>query len=181
MSVVERVKAAQNPQEAMVALAAGIDLLLSQQPTHPEDPWGTWASEGAPAYHAAPDTLIPDEFEVVKVTETPDHIEVAVKAPSPEKAERRASFEAQSLKLGENLPAGEDWNAVYVKGGPLWLYHLNRDLFMSYPYSIRQGMVADIIEDDPKAAHEVGRDVLKQASETGPGSSAMLVGEGTLG
>lgn len=170
MSVVERVKAAQNPQEAMVALAAGIDLLLSQQPTHPEDPWGTWASEGAPEYSPA-----------ATVTETPDHIEVAVKAPSPEKAERRATFEAQSLKLGENLPAGEDWNEVYVKGGPLWLYHLNRDLFMSYPYSIRQGMVADVIEDDPKAAHEMGRDVLKQASETGPGGTGMFIAEGTLG
>jgi hypothetical protein len=54
---------------------------------------------------------------------------------------------------------------AYVKGGPLWIYHSDRDAVMQMPFEWRRDLVADIGHHSPATAHEVGRDLLKATTE----------------
>lgn len=106
-------------------------------------------------------------------------VEFRFPAPSDTKAQARRDFEANNLRLAGALndPA-QDWNALYVKAGPFWLYQHNRELVMTYPAHVRRAMVNDVAEDSPKLAYEMARDVLKEACgepdlETGAGALAV--------
>jgi hypothetical protein len=54
---------------------------------------------------------------------------------------------------------------AYVKGGPLWIYHSDRDAVMQMPFEWRRDLIADIGHHSPATAHEVGRDLLKATTE----------------
>lgn len=178
MTVEQDVLAAGSPREALLVLARAIDDLSSSP-----DPWGEWyaAATVTPASHVAasrsdqPRTnygalMVPDVLPEAADAE----LEVDVPPPSLSKMITRLRFEAQALHIGEYLNDDtEDWSAAYAKGGPVWLYTNNRELVMSLPESTRAAMIEDVIEDNPELAHEMSRDILKQAGETGPGSSAM--------
>lgn len=175
MSIESQLRAAKSPQEAMLVLARGLDQimeLVSHQAVAPED-WftGEWSPSEVPSRSGPP----------VQITELGDNTLVEIAPPSPEKLERRRQFERDHLRLHDALGGaadGDDWADVYAKGGPMWLYVGNRELFMSYPDETRAAMVQDVLEDDPASAHEMGRDVLKQPMQaTGFGKSPALADE----
>ena len=71
---------------------------------------------------------------------------------------------AQKYRLWEFFSPQRDEAEVteaYAKGGPLWLYHSNRELCLELPIAARQMMVSDIDQDSVQEAREIGRDLLK--------------------
>lgn len=166
MNTEAAVRAAKNPQEAMLALATSLDA-LRELVTHLNVPTDELALEWTP-----------DQAEQrTRITTTDDSADIEIPPPNEERLEQRRIFEQQQLRLGEHLGTSEDWTEAYAKGGPMWLYLGNRDLVMSYPESIRAAMVEDVIATSPLDAEEMGRDVLKQAGEDGPGSVAMAAND----
>lgn len=172
MTTEQLVKAAANPKDAMLVIARALDRIEATLTVPPPDPWATeWSAEdiGRPG------------FVGVKITQDVDTTEVVIPPASPEKQAARRQFAEQSLQLEDNLGTGEDWLNAYAKGGPIWLYEGNRELFMTYGDHVRRAMVQDVIEDDPKYAGEMGRDVLKEACEEGPNldlGSPTAIGDG---
>lgn len=160
MTTVEAVKAAKNPQGALLAIAQAIDDLradIAKQRLEVDDGWGDWDS-----------TTIEDDIDVparvLEIEEDEGETTIHLKPVDEAKRERRRQFAINVLQLADNLPElGPGGPEVYAIGGPLWLYHGNRDLFMSYPDATRKMMCDDILEDDPTTADEVARDVLKDA------------------
>lgn len=109
-------------------------------------------------------------------------VEVLIPAPDEAKWVYRRDFALHQLKLNDyfasehsdNAPEGfNTWAEVYAKGGPYWLYVSDRECVMSFPMELRAAMVQDVLEDNPRVAAEMGRDILKQAGEDGPGGTAM--------
>lgn len=197
MSFEDQVRQAKSPREAILILAREIDALHDQLATLSE--WDSWGDDdGFPieAVSAAvagsevrvgvgPDGLTDHEREQHRLamlamanTEARDF---EIPAPSEEKMEYRRMMERQQLKLALALgeEAGEeDWTEAYAKGGPWWLWQERRDIVMGLPFDTRQRMVADVEEDSPKLAYEMGLDVLKR--ETGEpdfenGSGALAI------
>lgn len=158
-STSEAVRAAKNPQEALLCIAAGLDEVLArlaqlaEQPK-PDDGWGDWETRpivlnGEPTF----DIEIGDGAT-----------EIVFKLPTEEKLARRRLFASEILKLqdqGLDKYGIEDPIDHYAKGGPFWLYHGNRELFMQYTGDVRAMMVMDVEDDDQEAAREMARDVLK--------------------
>lgn len=159
MSYAARIKAAPNPQAALVVVGEGIDALLRALESRPvDDPWA-WPGADPPQ----PD-IHGGDLVTVEEDENGDVI-VKLAEVSPEKYEKRKKFADQQLQLGSHIPVAEgDICHAYGVGGPLWLYTGNRDLFMSYPVGTIKAMIADIMEDDHVTADEVARDVLKDKS-----------------
>lgn len=104
--------------------------------------------------------------EQVTVTDT----EILIETPSPsvERAAARAKW-AEGKELHTFFPMWKDdaegFVRVYVKGGPLWMYHGDRDAILQMPYEWRRDLVEDIMHDSPATAQEVGRDILKVQTE----------------
>lgn len=93
--------------------------------------------------------------------------------------EKRVTYrrqQAEQMGLEDNFP-GIDATEAYVKGGPLWLYHGNRDFVMGLPEEMRKLMVQDVEIDSPQEAHEMAHDLLKKREQAGSHSlEAMLDG-----
>lgn len=180
-SCAAKVRAASNVQEALLSIAEGIDALLAAE----KSDWMTWGEQRKPSanFGSIADALGDEEYDrrVAEIRQTNDGTEVVLPAASAEKQASRAAFEAARLNLKAYLGDGEDWNTAYAKGGPMWLYLANRDLVLSYPIDVQRAMVADVEEDDPRAAQEMGRDILKAPCEPGPGSPGMRTAEGDVG
>lgn len=175
MSTVDQVRAAKSSQEAMIALAQALDtiglklveLVHSPPMASGFDAWDSPRWETGNQQEEA--------FRVEQAAAEGGAI-IDLPAPSPARFVERLTFGEQSLRLDEyyknaegtvTAPEGYDsWNHVYAKGGPYWLYTQDRDLVMGLPYSTRQALVADLEQDDPKIAAEVGRDILKQDAES---------------
>lgn len=153
----DRVKQAPNPQAALIVIAEALDLLIAQDA---DDDWGEWNRP------VEKDVTTPFDVE-----ESEDNLVITYKKPSDHKWGTRWAFAKDVLELQGMLPNIDDVVAAYADGGPLWLYHGNRELVMSYPMSARQQMVADVLEDYPKEAHEMGRDILKFTGIEGPGTA----------
>lgn len=175
MTYVEQVKGAKSPLHAMLVVAGALDDMMAvltgiaKPVVADEYDWGAWS---APAQAEAK--------PLIQATDVSEGERVVKLAPPTESKQLlRKQFAEGVLKLGTVLgdaPAEMTWAEAYAKGGPLWLYTGNRDVVMTYPLEIRAAMVADVEEDDPHTAQEMGRDVLKQPSETGPGGVAMQMG-----
>lgn len=194
LSIRQQVHHARNPQEAMLAIAAALDTIIEKldQPVPTVNAWSAWSHEPpitADAidgkYHSRDETFTPTEQRAAELSfdEEAAEADISFKMPDAERLTARRAFERERLHLAEYLADDtQDWTEAYAMGGPMWLYLGNRDLVMSMPDSVRQAMVQDLIDtgaaDD---AHEMGRDILKQPCEDGPGSTAMHVGSGNVG
>ena len=65
----------------------------------------------------------------------------------------------QYLSSGRELPARVlRW--AYSTAGPFWLYTYDRDAVLRMPIACRQAMVEDVEQDNPREAHNLGRDIL---------------------
>jgi hypothetical protein len=191
-STEQQVRAATSPQEAILVLAKALDRALQGiAEIHTNLQYGkadnAWDQIGwsEPIDHSSEWLMTAQDQaksndRAVEVIENGDTTDIVLRTPSEEKMQRRREFEAQHLRLSETLGDAEDWNEAYAKGGPMWLYIGNRELVMSYPEQVRSLMIEDVIEDSPKDAHEMGADLLKQPSETGPGSVAMRANDGIV-
>lgn len=171
------VRAAKNPQEALVAIALALDRIEAGLVVRAEAvSWlQDWNESGEVS--SSPPSVTAFMNEMADARTELDGEDIVIPGPSDAKMERRIDFEGKYLKLHEYLEGDEDWTEAYAKGGPRWLYYGNRDLVMSYPEWTRQQMIMDIEEDSPEEAHEIGRDLLKQPCETGPGGMGMHIDE----
>lgn len=142
--VADAVRSARNPQEALLAVAVGLDLVLAQLANAPSetDAWG-WTG---PVFEAEHD-------------EDSGHTEVTIYPVDPQRQQARLDL-ARQMELDVNFP-GIEAEKVYAKGGPIWLYTGNRPFVMSLPFGVRRLLVEDILIDDPVLGAEVARDILK--------------------
>lgn len=185
MTYHDDVQAAQSPKDALLVIARALDELLACQfveATPKADAWGGWVAHDPTTAITQQMTNEPVPPQRVRINQGEDTSEVVLPKVSPERYIARTAFADAQLKLNDHLGAGEvDWIAAYGVGGPMWLYLGNRDLVMSYPEEIRRRMVEDVEQDSPEDAHEMSRDILKAACETGPGSPAMHIADGEVG
>lgn len=158
MSVVDAVRGARNPQEAMLALAEAIEhieVLLRDFSPAPADPsWDSW-----------------EEPSGAITTETGSDGEnvVVLPTPSAEQYHARTELASKHMKLDEAFPKADfDPIEVYAKGGPAWLYIYDRELVMGMADGIKQAMVRDLMADDPAAAADMARDILKNMQANPP-------------
>lgn len=184
MTTAERVRAARTPNEAMLAIAEGLDQLLEllpaalKQVTEAQANPVWWIPPADEPYlsddakHATVlrERAIEAESKGVRVELKGDTAEVVIPPPSEERMAARRMLEQQRLKLAEAHPEifgpEHDWTEMYAKGGPLWLYNLigGREIVMEYDVEVRRAMVQDVEQDDVAEANNMGRDLLKQAS-----------------
>lgn len=198
MSFTTDVQNSKSPREALLQLAAGLDVLLERvEALEGSSGWDSWGGDGSSFMteswqetnvagfttpHTGPPPEVPKPPAVVVNTQD-DLTEIMFREVSDERKARRRMFADQALHLNDALrdvDPNEDWIEVYVKGGPLWLYHGNRELLMTYPDSTRAMMVQDVLEDSPALAHEMSIDVLKQACDVPDvvaGERAIGIGE----
>ena len=189
------VRAAKSPREALLYLARALDELEN---TRAADPWESWGDEPVTAADAMFEDLVePDgtrtRHDVGKHPWT-DPVRQWPKTDAagqlvfptvtdPGRLAARKQLAEQGLMLHSILDDVDpvyDWVAAYVTAGPLYLYHGNRELVMSYNEDVRRQMVADVELDDPVAAQEMSIDILKEAFEVpdvGAGDRALGVGE----
>lgn len=169
MTFVEDVQNARSPREAMLNLAAGLDVLVERidklESSTNWDSWGDSVEQRLP--------------QPVQITEQDGETEVVIPPPSTEKMAKRMLFEQQALHLSEYLhDDDQDWTEVYAKGGPMWLYIGNPELVKSLPDGTRRALVSDLEEDSPQQAREMARDILKEpADATGYGNAPALADE----
>lgn len=172
MSYAEQVKNAASPQLALLAVAEGIDTILAALATQAEarvavDPWGEWTNHDT---HVALNRELQERVYSVEGDE--EDTVVQIPGASEHKKEQRRQL-AVAMDLAEHMDLdGEDPVEVYAKGGPVWLYHNDRDFIMSLPIEMRTVMVADVDEDDHNEAHELSKDILKGVSIGGPDPNA---------
>lgn len=183
MTVADEVVKSGSPLEALLAVARGIDQILEREAK--AEVWGEWGaiSTASPVAATRADQPRTNYGALMEATApTPEaantEVELDVPTPSLTKLITRARLETQAIRIGDYLnDHSEDWNEAYARGGPVWLYTLNRELVMSLPEDARIAMIQDVEEDNPALAQEMGRDMLKQAGETGPGASAMMIAD----
>lgn len=147
MDTVTRVKNASSPQDALVALAQAIDnVYAALKADEDADPWGTWEPQEEP-----------EVLEGQIVDDGEGNVTIDVKPPSEEK-------QAARLKFAEQIKLDPQYHRSYAKAGPALLYHTDREFVMGLPESYRRLMVQDAMEEDPKFAQHMGRDILKDPS-----------------
>ena len=100
-----------------------------------------------------------------KVAERDGETVVELPPVSDLKRKGREQFAADTLQFDVALGTDDEQTAelirAYGKGGPLWLYYGNRDMVMGLNEDAKRIMVADVLEDSPQEANEMGRDILK--------------------
>jgi hypothetical protein len=169
VSVTEKVKTAPTPRAALLVLAEAIDKLEARlDAQQAADPWDdtAWSTEDDGFVNSGP---------VMEADISEDGSgEVNFKVASEEKQADREKFAREVLKLDQyyhneasDIP-GEDLIHAYKVAGPMWLYVSDRDCVMSYDENVRRHMAEDVLEDDPVAAFDFAKDVLKDASSEGP-------------
>lgn len=118
-------------------------------------------SENAQRAH---DAIVEAKIAQGKSAQLATDVTVDVKPVSVERHNERLHFAIETLNLNTELGTEDDWCLTYAKGGPAWLYAHRRDLVVQYSEAVKQQMVSDLEQDDPQAAHEMARDILKQPS-----------------
>lgn len=186
MSVVGDVRRSRSPKDALIVIAEAVDELTRRlDELERGNDWDApleWEDE--PPEAAPPSELDIEEKHqrALEAMNNTDARDIVIPPPSEEKMAQRRMFAKQQLRLNQVLPPdedGTDWDEVYVKGGPLWLYNADRGVVMQYDDAVRRRMVADVEEDDPKAAYQMALDVLKQPAgepDLENGSGALAVG-----
>lgn len=163
MSVVDQVKAAKNPQEAMLVIAAALDELLSRQPTPPaNDGWGEWGEPEPAALELVRAEYSDDGGTTTTFTITGDAHKKVKRAEFAE-AFIRPAFGRADLESGEWHPNEEVVDA-FVNAGPLWLYAYDRDYVMSLSQDAKVQLIEDVFEDNKEEGAAFGRDVMKDQS-----------------
>ncbi len=172
MNLVDQIKqTCRTPQEAILLLAEAIDgvreLVAALPSSHP-DPWEQPLEWG----DVAADVCVDYSVEAADQRARVEGNEVIVPPASEERMEGRRRF-AHAVQLWEFLaPMDEETTLdAFAKGGPLWLYHSNRDAAMQLPYEARQWLCADIAKDSPEEAAEISRDILKASESVDMGSA----------
>lgn len=117
------------------------------------DAWGSWPAtqpRTKPVGEVRPIVEVDDDADEVVVTFTP--------TDDPERIVRRDQL-SQYMALADELGAEVDY--AFVQYGPNYLYEYDREFVMQQSPEVRKALVEDLTVDDPKRAHEVARDILK--------------------
>ena len=160
MSVVDAVREARNAQEAMLALADAVErievMLREFTPDSVSGEWESWEASAEP--------------EGIKTETGADGENVVVlPTPSAKQYNARLTLAKEHMHLDEAFPKVDfDPIEVYAKGGPSWLYIYDRDLVLGMRDSIKRELVRDLMADDPEAASDMARDILKDTHANPP-------------
>lgn len=102
----------------------------------------------------------PDQGRRVEATED----EVIIPAVSSSRQGERRAW-ARATKLWEYIPL-DDAEAIdaFGHGGPMWLYHYDRDAVLALPLDARQWLVNEAERDSAPEAAELARDILMDRS-----------------
>lgn len=178
MSTLERVRVCSTPREAIELLAAELDRLDEQLSA---DPWEIW--EDKPKSNAGFVTTDNYSEPSAKMTVTVDDNDITIDIPPVDEQRRDQRRElAKRLGLEDEFgpsPGDLTWTETYALGGPLWLYAGNHAFCSGLPHDLKLAMVNDVLQDDPKTAEEMGRDLLK--GETTGQADALPLAEGDIG
>jgi len=151
-----QIKAAKTPQEGMAVIGRALDditVKLAAYVPASTSGWDVgWAADD------------PDSSLLTVEEDADGNVTVVLAGASHEKYETRKRFAEEVLQLHHHIDSEGDIFHAYGVAGPMWLYTGNRELFMSYDPTVRALMVQDVEEDDPKAAYDMGKDVLKSAT-----------------
>lgn len=187
MTFVEDVQRAKSPREAMLNLAAGLDVLVERiDRLESTSSWDEWHDEpvkqwdSSDAHRAAANGFVTKAPVITapQIHVNGEETDVDIPPPTEERMAYRRLFENQQLHLADHLGNAEDWTEVYAKGGPQWLYIGNPELVKGLPYGTRQALVTDLEQDSPQQAKEMARDILKApADATGYGNAPALADE----
>lgn len=164
MSVVDQVMAAKKPQDAMLAIAAALDELLSRE-VAPVDGWGEWGSSAEAVEERA--TIIESVYSeeggtLTEFKATHDETKIAKRQRFADDVLSQ-SFGRAGLEDGVWTPDSTIMEA-YVNAGPMWLYAYDRDFVMQLPQEMKVMLIEDVFEDDPEEGRGFGRDILKDQS-----------------
>jgi hypothetical protein len=99
-----------------------------------------------------------------------DRVVIDLPPASEERKHQREAL-ARRMDLGANLNMDEE-EAVraYKLGGPLWLYYAGADgqkFIYTLPREWRLAMIEDVMQDAPREAHEMSRDILRYDDSEG--------------
>lgn len=148
VSVADAVRSAANPQAAMLAIAEALDRIEAAFTDltigKPDlDAWGSWTTT--------------DPIASVEADE--DHVEVTF-TPTGDPV-RRGNREALAENYEWHTELDPDVVTAYIVFGPAYIYEYDRDFVMQQAPEVRKALVEDLLLDDPKRAHEMARDILK--------------------
>ena len=151
MSVVEEVKRAKNPQEAMLVLAAALDRIetkLGQQ----DDSWGEWQPY--------------EEFQPLATHDADAGTMTFHRTDDEVRREERRVWGATFIEPA--FPERPDLCDAYIEGGPSWLIAWDLDFVLGLPQYAKLQMIQDINQDNREEAEQVARELLKDWGATGP-------------
>lgn len=163
MSTYEAVQNSKNMQEALLHIAASLDLILDNQEVAQTttDSWGVWDNE-----ITAPLSVVETEPTVELDVDGNNVITLPVVSAAQQQKRREL---AETLGMEHESWYTDEHIDAYVKGGAYWLYSGNREFVMSLPETTRRILVQDVADAGmTEQAWEMQRDVLKE----GAGASA---------
>jgi len=177
MKTTELVQQATNPAEALLAVAAALDRIEAALAKTPpaSGGWSQGWTDKAPTevqytgevINGYKQGIMPDrepDPSLKLATDVDGSVTIDIEAPTDEVMEARRQFATDNLKLGvawKDLP-GEAAVEAYAVGGPLWLYHADRDLMAAYQPGDKAIMISEIEEAYPREARDIARDINKR-------------------
>ena len=187
-TVEQQVHAAEGPVQAMLAIAKALDRIekaLDAQPA--SDGWGEWSSPPGEKKEEEGDGIVytgevlngfrqgimPDRTPdpSLKLTTNEDGEQVIdLPPPTDAELEDRRAFAKDILNLDvawKDLP-GNDAIEAYAVGGPLWLYHADRELMMNFSPDAKAKMINEIEQTHPREAGDIARDINKIEESDAP-------------
>jgi len=117
--------------------------------------------------HEEPDL---DQARTTPIVDEKGNVVNEVPVVTPEKEAQRWEFAEKVLKLEEiyGPEKGKEYIDSYSKAGPLLLYYTDRDFVLGLSDEVKRAMIADVLEQSPREAHEMSRDILKDLESNGP-------------
>lgn len=199
MSTRDDVLDAPNPRAALLVLADAIDRLQSK----PADPWGEWdaldqgqgLADGEGSVEQEPIGATGEPQIGGPFTKQEDEGVAEFDFPLPNDFQRAIRTQLREYLDFENLHGrDENGNAyrlfpredtperqaevaklhdAFGKAGPVWLYLANRDHVLELPIDVRQRMIDDVQEVDPKYAYHMAKDILMDRGDQGTDLTAL--------
>lgn len=166
MTTEAQVRAAKGPPDALLAIAKALDRIEAKLDAGAvDDGWGEWDRDKADSHEFA---------KAFTVSGSEDAPVVDIKRVDEEREAQRREFAVSTLLIEEVWP-GIGATEAYVLGGPTWLYEFDRGHVMQLPAGIKRMLVDDLLQDDPQAALDMGKDILRAESDGPPSTGGEWV------
>lgn len=167
-STYEAVQNSSNVQEALLHIAASLDLIMDNQVVAEKatESWGEWQSPSVQVDNRPIDQRMAETGQ-----EWNNQIEAAGEVVIPDvSGEQKLQRKAFIVPFVDNPPEemfkdSAGFEKAYINGGGMWLYTYDRDYVMQMSNANKQGILADIATTHPNEVREVMRDILKEGAQ----------------